>query len=227
MSVLIIKNIATEGPGTIEDYLRVKNLPYSIVDLHRGMAVPALDSFTHLVIMGGPMAVYEMERHTFLIKEALLIEQAVRAGKYILGVCLGAQMLAHVLSARVYPGPQKEIGWYDVGLTPHGTSDALMSALKVPDKDAARVFQWHGDTFDLPPGSVRLAMSDLYSNQAFRYTDRVYGLQFHIEVTPAIVSAWLKNEKGIDLGGITRESENIFDPYRERAMQFYQGFFKG
>jgi GMP synthase (glutamine-hydrolysing) len=227
MSVLIIKNIAAEGPGTIEDYLRAKNLPYSIVDLSREEAVPGLDSFTHLVIMGGPMAVYEMDRHTFLIKEAMLLERAVRAGKCILGVCLGAQMVAHVLGARVYPGPQKEIGWYDATLTPHGMSDALMSELKLPDKDAARVFQWHGDTFELPPGSVRLALSDLYSNQAFRYTDRVYGLQFHIEVTPAIVSAWLKHEKGVDFSGITSESEKIFDSYRERAMKFYQGFFRG
>jgi len=227
MNVLIIKNIAAEGPGTIEDYLRSENLPYSIIDLNRGAAIPAIDSFTHLVIMGGPMAVYEMDRHSFLINEALLIERAVRAGKHILGVCLGAQMVAHVLGAPVYPGPQKEIGWYDAALTLHGMNDALMSALKVSDKDAARVFQWHGDTFDLPPGSVRLASSDLYSNQAFRYTDRVYGLQFHIEVTPAIVSTWLKHEKGIDFAGITSESEKIFDSYCGRAMNFYQGFFGG
>lgn len=226
MNVLIIKNIAAEGPGTIEDYLRSERLSYSIIDLHKGEAVPELDSFTHLVIMGGPMAVYEMHRHSFLINEALLIDRAIRASKHVLGVCLGAQMVAHVLGARVYPGLQKEIGWYDAALTPHGMSDSLMSALKVSDKNAARVFQWHGDTFDLPSGSVRLASSDLYPNQAFRYTDRVYALQFHIEVTPAVVGAWLKHEKGIDFAGITDESEKIFNAYRERAMKFYQGFFK-
>jgi GMP synthase (glutamine-hydrolysing) len=227
MNVLIIKNIASEGPGTIEDYLRSENLPYSIVDLSWGAAVPALDSFTHLVIMGGPMAVYEMDRHSFLIAEAIFLERAVRAGKHILGVCLGAQMVAHSLGARVYPGRQKEIGWYDVSLTPHGVSDALMSALKVPDKDAARVFQWHGDSFDLPAGAVRLASSDLYPNQAFRYTDRVYALQFHIEVTPAIVRAWLQHEPGVDFAGISSESETIFGSYHERAVKFYRGFFRG
>ena len=101
-----------------------------------------------------------------------------------------------------------------------------MSALALPDRNAAQVFQWHGDTFDLPRGAVRLASSDLFPNQAFRYTDRVYALQFHIEVTPAIVSDWLKNEKGLDLNSVNAESLRIYDQYRLRATNFYQRFFK-
>lgn len=226
MNVLILKNVFSEGPGTIEDYLRAEAIPYSVIELSTGETVPDFDSFTHLVIMGGPMAVYEMHRYSFLINEALLIDRTIKANKHVLGLCLGAQMLAHVLGARVYPGQQKEIGWYDAALTADGMSDALLSALRVPGKNAARVFQWHGDTFDLPRGTVRLASSDLYPNQAFRYSDRVYALQFHIEVTPAIVGDWLKQEKGIDFAGITNESGTIFGAYRERAMKFYQGFFK-
>ena len=226
MNVLIIKNIASEGPGTIEDYLRSERLPYSIVDLKKGETAPEVNDFSHLVIMGGPMAVYEMDRYPYLKNEAKLIEQAVKANKHVLGVCLGAQMVAHALGAKVYAGGQKEIGWYEVTLTPEGMKDPLLSALMLDGKSTAQVFQWHGDTFDLPRDAVRLASSDLYPNQAFRYADGVYAFQFHVEVTPAIVFDWLKNEKGIDLNSVDAQSKRIYDPYRVRAMKCYKEFFK-
>lgn len=226
MNVLIIKNVFSEGPGTIEDHLRAKSASFSVIDLSIGDAVPALDAVTHLVIMGGPMAVYEMHRHPYLVNEALLINAAIQANKHVLGVCLGAQMLAHVLGARVYPGHKKEIGWYEVALTPDGMQDPRMSMLARLGKNDAPVFQWHGDTFDLPKGSVRLASSELFPNQAFRYNDRVYALQFHIEVTPLIVHDWLVAEQGIDFPAIAADSEKIYRAYRERAEKFYGLFFK-
>jgi GMP synthase-like glutamine amidotransferase len=225
MSVLIIKNTASEGPGTIQDFLRDAPLTYFVRDLEAGESLPDLDDFSHLVIMGGPMAVYEMHRYPFLINEALLIDKAIKANKHVLGVCLGAQMIAHVLGARVYHGKQKEIGWYEVSLTDNGIKDPCMSQLAVDGKNAAQVFQWHGDTFDLPRGAVRLASSSLYPNQAFRFSDNVYALQFHIEVTPSIVREWLKNEKGVDFKKVSAESERIFMPYLQRAKSFYQKFF--
>ena len=203
-----------------------KTIPYSICEMSTGDAVPDLDSFTHLLIMGGPMAVYEMQHYPYLVNEALFIDRSIKANKHVLGVCLGAQMVAHALGAKVYPGQQKEIGWYEVALDPDGMSDPLMSALALPDRNAAQVFQWHGDTFDLPRGAVRLASSDLFPNQAFRYTDRVYALQFHIEVTPTIVRDWLAREQGVDVASITAESERIFNAYQGRAMKFYKGFFR-
>jgi GMP synthase-like glutamine amidotransferase len=226
MNVLIIRNIASEGPGTIEEHLRAEKLPYSIIDLKKGAAAPQVNTFTHLVIMGGPMAVYDMEQHPFLKTEALLIERAIKENKHVLGVCLGAQMVAHALGARVYAGGQKEIGWYEVALTDDGMRDPCVSQLAYDGRKSAVVFQWHGDTFDLPAGAVRLASSDLYPNQAFRYSDRVYALQFHIEVSPVIVFDWLKDEKGIDLNSVNAESNRIYDPYRMRAMNFYRGFFR-
>jgi GMP synthase-like glutamine amidotransferase len=225
MHVLIIKNVFTEGPGTIADYLSAEKTPYSICDLSIGDAVPTPDSFTHLVIMGGPMAVYEMHRYSYLVKEARLIDAAIKANKHVLGVCLGAQMVAHVLGAKVYPGQKKEIGWYEVALTADGMSDPLTSALALPDRNAALVFQWHGDTFDLPLNTARLASSELFPNQAFRHADRVYALQFHIEVTPAIVLDWMAKEQGFDFASLRAESDKIFTAYRARAMKFYRGFF--
>ena len=118
MRVLIIKNVFTEGPGTITDYLHAEKIPFTLCDLSIGDAVPDLGSFTHLLIMGGPMAVYEMHRYPYLINEEQLISAAIRANKHVLGVCLGAQMVAHALGARVYAGGQKEIGWYEIALTP-------------------------------------------------------------------------------------------------------------
>ena len=225
MNVLIIKNVSVEGPGTIEDHLRAGYIPCTIIDLERGHSLPAIDIYTHLVIMGGPMAVYEMDRTPYLKDEALFIEKAVQARKHVLGVCLGAQMLAHVLGARVFAGGAKEIGWYDVTLTEEGMRDGCMAELAVDSRRIAQVFQWHGDTFDLPLGAVRLASSALYPNQAFRYGDHVYALQFHIEVTPGIVGRWLKSEKGIDLPLIDKRTQEIYGPYRKRAEGFYRRFF--
>ncbi len=226
MKVLVVKNIAAEGPGTIGDHLRENGIPFSVIDLQKGEQTPAMTDFTHLVVMGGPMAVYEMNQHPFLKAEAKLIELAITAGKSVLGVCLGAQMLAHVLGARVYAGGKKEIGWDDVSITPEGMQDPLMASLAVDGTSTARVFQWHGDTFDLPAGSVRLASSGIYPNQAFRYADRVYALQFHIEVTPVIVFDGLKDEKGININAVDSESKRVYDPYRQRAANFYRGFFR-
>lgn len=225
MNVLIVKNIVSEGPGTIEDHLRADAIPYTVVELHRGEPRPDPGMFSHLVVMGGPMAVYQMDLHPFLKEEARLIAQAIASNKHVLGVCLGAQMVAHVLGARVYPGTDKEIGWHRVAITPEGMTDPLMSSLSVDGTNNAEVFQWHGDTFDLPAGSVRLASSGLFPNQAFRYSDRVYALQFHIEVTPVIVAAWLQHEQGVDVRKVNDRSRMIEDGYHGRAIKVYQRFF--
>jgi len=225
LNVLIIKNCTAEGPGTIGDHLRARHVPVTTADLEAGEALPDPAPFTHLVVLGGPMAVYEMDRTPYLADEAVLIERALKADKHVLGVCLGAQMLAHVLGARVYAGGTKEIGWSEVTLTDDGMKDPCMRELGVDGGRTAQVFQWHGDTFDLPAGAVRLASSEVYPNQAFRYADRVYALQFHIEVTPAIVTGWLRNEQGIDLPLIDRRSQELFQPYLSRANGFYRAFF--
>jgi len=226
VNALIIKNISAEGPGTIEHHLQQRSIPYEIVDLHRGDSAPALERFSHVVILGGPMAVYEMQLHPFLSREAALIDQALRLDRKVLGVCLGAQMLAHVLGAKVYPGGRKEVGWHDVSLTADGMGDPCMAKLSVARKNIAQVFQWHGDTFDLPQDAVRLASSEIYLNQAFRYSQGVYALQFHIEVTPEIVRKWLTHEQGIDRAVVDADSTRIYPVYRERAERFYRSFFE-
>jgi GMP synthase-like glutamine amidotransferase len=226
MNVLIIKNIETEGPGTIEDFLREKGITYSILELYDCKAeVPDVRQYSHLVIMGGPMAVYEMEGYPFLNYEVAIIRAFMVARKPLLGICLGAQMIAHALGARVYAGRTKEIGWYTVDITDEGMKDPVFSSLSLDGSDSARVFQWHGDTFDLPREAVRLASSALYENQAFRYRDNVYALQFHIEVTPQMIREWFKDEEGFDVDEMLRQTEALYTEYHRRAFRFYEGFF--
>ncbi|HTU27633.1 MAG TPA: type 1 glutamine amidotransferase, partial [Pirellulales bacterium] len=132
-----------------------------------------------LVVMGGPMSVYEHDQLAHLKHEMRLVESALKAQRPVLGVCLGSQLLAHVLGAKVYPGKQKEIGWYDISLTPAATDDPTWAS--APQRFAG--FHWHGDIFDLPPSAVTLARSGLTACQAYRYGKNAYGILFHMEVT--------------------------------------------
>ncbi len=141
-----------------------------------------------LVFLGGPMNVDEVERFPFLAREQEIIRQAVRRKIPILGICLGAQLLARALGARVFPAGVKEIGWHPVEVTPAAASDPLFKHFRPVET----VFHWHGDTFDLPEGATFLARSDRVMNQAFRYLDYVWGIQFHIEVTTKMVTEWLE-----------------------------------
>jgi len=224
MNVLILKNVSHEGPGTIEDFLKENGMPYSIVDLSMKGEVKNTSSFTHLVMMGGPMAVYEMDRYDFLKTGARLLEEFIKKEKGVLGVCLGAQMVAHVLGGRVYPGGEKEIGWYKVDVTDEGAEDSVFKSLLINGGKKAHVFQWHGDTFDLPQGAVRLASSPLYPNQAFRWGKNAYALQFHIEVTPEIIEDWFRDDpRREEMAGHSKE---IYAGYSRRAFGFYKEFFK-
>lgn len=227
MSVLILKNTPSEGPGTIEDFLLGNGMPYRIVELSHE-ALPDAGEFDSLVMMGGPMSVND--GLPYIRREEELVREFISKGKKVLGVCLGAQIMAKALGARVYAGPQKEIGWYDIELTEEGGKDPLMTLLARPQASGDfpkrfKVFQWHGETFDLPLGAIRVASSALYPNQAFRYGEKAYAFQFHIEVTKEIVYDWLKNEP-VDMDLIKKQSEEIYDEYLSSAMLFYEAFFQ-
>jgi GMP synthase-like glutamine amidotransferase len=216
-----------------------KAIPYKIADLSSEGSCgldsplytslrPSLDGFDALIIMGGPMGVYEMDAYPFLKKEEVLIKEAIKRKMKILGICLGAQMIAHALGAEVYKGPQREIGWYDVEATEDGLRDEVFSSLVTSRSSLLTVFQWHGDTFNLPRGAVRLASSKIYPTQAFRFSDNVYAFQFHIEVTDKMMTEWLGNEhelKGFDSSKIIDDTRANYKNFLERARVFYRGFF--
>jgi len=192
--VLAVRHVAHEGLGTIGDALGRKDVPTEIVDASAGL--PGFDAkmWSGLVVMGGPMNVDEVEKYPFLAEEVKWLERAVAARLPVLGVCLGSQLLAKALGSRVYPNKIKEIGWYEVELLQAAEDDTLFGGITKSDAHYGRrmtVFQWHGDTFDLPPGAARLAQSEQCENQAFRYGPAAYGLQFHLEVTAEIIESWL------------------------------------
>jgi GMP synthase (glutamine-hydrolysing) len=228
MRVLILKNVSTEGPGTIENYLQEKGIEYFVVDLQKG-SFPAGRDVDALILMGGPMSVNEANVYPYIAREIELARDFMNRGKKVLGICLGAQIMAKALGAQVYPGPEKEIGWYDIELQEEGVRDPLMKELaEEPDggdfRRKFKVFHWHGETFDLPRGAAWLAKSALYPHQAFRYGSAAYALQFHIEVRREMVYEWLKNEP-VDMARIAIETESFYNDYYGRALNFYKAFF--
>jgi len=149
------------------------------VDLEAGERLPDnVEKYRLVVILGGPMNVYEEEKYPFLRDELALIESCVKKNVKLLGLCLGGQLIARALGAKVTKNPVKEIGWFDLRLTVAGKSSPLFTGL--PGR--FKVFQWHGDTFDIPEGSLHLADSELCKNQAFLYDNRALALQFHMEI---------------------------------------------
>jgi len=226
VSVLIIKNTENEGPGTIEDFLKEKEMVYEVLNMNSCHAeIPNVQDHSHLVIMGGPMAVYNIENHPFLHYEAAIIRAFIKSGKPVLGICLGAQMIAYALGVDVYQGKTQEFGWYRVDLTEEGRNDGVMATLAIDGTKQADVFQWHGDTFNIHKNAVRIATSDAFENQAFRYKDNVYALQFHIEVTPEMIREWFEKEEGHDVEAMVNTALDIFPEYKKRAFNFYEKFF--
>jgi len=228
MNILIIKNIPNEGPGTIQDYLIEQGIGYEVLEFSGCGAVnelPDLRGYTHLVIMGGPMAVYESEGLPFLHLETAMVRVFIKTGRPVLGICLGAQIIAHALWADVYKGAVKETGWDRIEITEEGMCDPVFSALAVDNMPYTDIFQWHADTFNLPQKAVRLASSVHYQNQAFKYGKNIYGLQFHIEVTPEIIEGWFRKEEGFDVDSMLDTARSIYPQYRKRAFRFYHNFF--
>lgn len=229
MSALILKNTPSEGPGTIGDFLLKNGIHYKVVDCGKEK-IPEAKDFDVLVMMGGPMSVNEEEIYPYIKKEMALVREFIAEGKKVFGVCLGAQIMAKALGAKVYVGPEKEIGWYDIELTEDGLRDSLIKKLAVHPRAGDfwkrfKVFHWHGETFDIPDGAIRLAKSEMYPNQAFRYGNNAYAFQFHIEVTKEMIYEWFK-EGPVDLNQMRKETEAIYDDYLGRAMNFYKEFFK-
>lgn len=188
MRVLVLQHIACEPPGVYEDVLRELGAAIDRIEIDEGEALPDWHECDAIVAMGGPMGAYDDAELPWLLDEKRLIAEAVRAGTPFWGVCLGAQLLAASLGARVYPGPAPEVGLLAVELTGEARTDSVFAGLP----PTLLTLQWHSDTFDLPHGAVRLAGSQEYPNQAFRAGAAAYGLQFHLEVSPELASEWAR-----------------------------------
>jgi GMP synthase (glutamine-hydrolysing) len=186
MRVLVLQHIACEHPGVFSEVMRERGVEAFPVEVDEGEPLPQWREFDAVLAMGGPMGAGDDADHPWLGPEKQLVREAVDAGRAFLGVCLGVQLLAAALGARVYEAEQPEVGLLPVELTAEGRDDPLFAGLD----ERLISLQWHGDTFDLPPGAVRLAESPPVPNQAFRAGERAYGVQFHLEVTAEMAHEW-------------------------------------
>jgi GMP synthase (glutamine-hydrolysing) len=201
--ILVLRHSRRDEMGFIAESLERYALPYAYLDLHDDSPVPVpLDAAAALIVLGGPMSVND--GHHFLEKEKRLIGEAMSRDKPVLGVCLGSQLMATVLGERVFRIPKPEIGWFAVRATAAAETDPLFRGWSEQP-----VFHWHNEGFQLPGGAVCLAESDAWGNQAFRYGDRHWGVQFHPEVTPAIIASWCEEDAAC---GANRELESPIDP---------------
>jgi len=179
MKVHCIQHVEFETPGTIVEWMEIRKHSLSNTLLYRNENFPRMDNFDLLIIMGGPMNIYEYKKYPWLREEKAFIEEAISEGKAVLGICLGAQLIADVLKAEVFKNNYKEIGWFPVfTVKPEVSETSLLKSF--PEKFIA--FHWHGDTFSLPEGAKQLFASEACKNQGFIYRNRVIGLQFHLEM---------------------------------------------
>jgi len=183
---VVIQHLAAEGPGLIATVARAHGFTLDIRRMDRGDAVPAADTLEGLVVLGGTMGAYDAAAYPHLAAEQRLLAEACTRDIPVLGVCLGAQLLAAALGARVFRGQAAEIGFGIVTLTPEGMRDPILG----PSGPAFPAFHWHSDTFDLPSGATHLATSAAYPRQAFRVGERAYGLQFHVELDWTLARDW-------------------------------------
>ena len=180
MKIHCLMHVPFEGPAQIADWAESRGHALAFSHLFAGDALPELDAFDRLVVMGGPMGVGDEDQYPWLSAEKQLIRAAIDAGRSLVGICLGAQLIAEALGAPVSRNPQKEIGWFSIQLTEAARAHPLCKDLPTD----LPVLHWHGDTFALPSGALHLAESDACSQQGFLVDGRILGLQFHLEMTP-------------------------------------------
>jgi GMP synthase-like glutamine amidotransferase len=208
MRIHSILHVDFEGLGYIEDWVKEKNFPATLTRQYLNDPLPGPDSFDTLIVMGGPMNIYEDNKYPWLVKEKEFIDSAIKNNKKVLGICLGAQLIAHCLGSKIYKNSEKEIGWFPIRkiFSDHDFFPQFNN------KNELVVFHWHGETYDLPGGTERLFESDGCRNQGFSYNDRIIGLQFHLEMKDNSLKNIIKNCKNeIQQGKYIQSEEEIMN----------------
>ncbi len=209
MRIHCFQHVDFEGLGCIEKWIGNNHHQLSSTRFYETQELPNVNELDMLIVMGGPMGVYDEVQYPWLAAEKQMIGQMIEANKKVLGICLGAQLIADVLGARVYANPYKEIGWYDIETSPNGLQSPLSNWIE----PKFTVFHWHGDTFDLPEKSTLLFSSEACRNQGFLWDNRVLGLQFHLEITAENLAGMVKN----------CQQELIVGPYIQNVETILKG----
>lgn len=209
MRVHFIQHVHFESPGYLLEWAATQQHTISFTKIYEAVNFPAADNIDLLVIMGGPMGVYEEDQYAWMKAEKDFIRSVIDAGKKVLGICLGSQLIAAVCGAKVYPNKVKEIGWWLVQVIKNDKTASLTASLP----DELTIFHWHGDTFDLPAGAVHLFKTDVCPHQGYVLNNQVAGLQFHPEATPDLVEQMV----------LHGQQELVNAPYIQSASQMKTG----
>lgn len=212
LNIHYLQHVPYEDPGGIADWARARGHALSGTHVYKEALAATPDAVDWLVVMGGPMDIYNEAEHPWLAAEKRFIKAAIEADRPVLGICLGAQLIAHCLGARVHLNACREIGWYPVDLTDAGGDSGVFAGLP----PVINAFHWHSDTFDTPPGAVHAARSQACDNQAFVYNERVVGLQFHLETTPRGAELLIEH---CGTPGSPEALDMMAEPARFAAMQ--------
>ena len=215
--ILFIKHIDIEGPGILGNFFKRKGCKVRMIDLGAGDVLPSsLDDLQAVVVLGGPMNVYEEDKYPFLKGENEFIRNVVKNEVPFLGICLGAQLLAKACGAKVGKSAKKEIGFFKVELTPEGQRDVLFMGIK----RQLDVYQWHEDTFEIPQGGKLLATSKGCPHQAFRIGLHAYGLQFHVEITDKSIKEWSQGYFKKRTAEFREKTHQMLEDYHEMKPRY-------
>jgi len=189
MKIHYLQHAHFEGLSYIEEWIKSREAAVTCTKLYDGETLPGIDEFDWLIVMGGPMGVYDEHIHPWLKDEKVFIKNVIDSGKRVIGICLGAQLIASAMGQKVFPNVKKEIGWLNIKKAAGAENEEILKNLP----ENFPVFQWHGDTFTLPDGARLLFESEICKNQAFIINDKALALQFHLETTPETLNAMVEN----------------------------------
>ena len=213
-----LQHVPFENLGNIRSWANKRKAIITGSCLYKNEDLPSVENFDWLIIMGGPMGVYDDRKYKWLTQEKKFIEEALNSNKVVLGICLGAQLIADVLGSRIYKNRYKEIGWFPVKLRDYALEYQHTNSIK----NEFMAFHWHGDTFDIPKGAIHLAESNGCGNQAFAYGKRIIGLQFHLESSEDSIKNLFDNcSDDIEEGKYIQQAEYIY-----ARVDYFKEIFK-
>ncbi|MDJ0626035.1 MAG: type 1 glutamine amidotransferase [Candidatus Caenarcaniphilales bacterium] len=215
MQIHSLEHVPFESIGCIAEWLKINNLTHTSTKFYENSSLPSAEDLDFLIVMGGPMGVNDENDYPWISSEKEFIKKAIDSNKKVLGICLGAQLIADVLGARVFKNEYKEIGFFKVNEIENTNNVSLLNGLE----NGVEVFHWHGDTFSLPEGSILLASSEGCSNQAFAFNNNVLGLQFHLEMTLNDATKLIDNSSDEDYIGKYVQRPELITSYQEQFVQ--------